>query len=113
MLVCAGLKGLPDAVGEVWPKSVVQTCVVHLVRASFRCAGRQDCDKIAKQITRAVGPVLGGGHVADYIPALAGVDLTRFGFAVADLTARVHGTETGASPSPSSPSPSSSLSPWS
>ncbi|MFJ4866322.1 glutaminase [Streptomyces sp. NPDC088748] len=45
-----------------------------------------------EQITRAVGPLLGGGHVADYIPALAGVDLTRFGFAVADLTARVHGT---------------------
>ncbi len=50
MLVCAGLKSLPDAVGEVWPKSVVQTCVVHLLRASFRCAGRQDCDKIAKAL---------------------------------------------------------------
>lgn len=28
VLVCDGLKGLPDAVGEVWPK----TCVVHLLR---------------------------------------------------------------------------------
>ncbi|MET7684344.1 transposase, partial [Streptomyces sp. NPDC005423] len=35
MLVCDGLKGLPDAVGEVWPRTVVQTCVVHLLRASF------------------------------------------------------------------------------
>ncbi len=50
MLVCDGLKGLPDAVGEVWPKTVVQTCVVHLLRASFRYAGRQDWGKIAKAL---------------------------------------------------------------
>ena len=36
MLVCDGLKGLPEAVEQVWPRTVVQTCVVHLVRASFR-----------------------------------------------------------------------------
>jgi putative transposase len=50
MLVCDGLKGLPDAVGEVWPRTVVQTCVVHLLRASFRYAARQDRDKIAKAL---------------------------------------------------------------
>ncbi|WP_256340514.1 IS256 family transposase [Streptomyces sp. 2231.1] len=50
MLVCDGLKGLPDAVGEVWPQTVVQTCVVRLLRASFRYAGRQDWDKIAKAL---------------------------------------------------------------
>lgn len=48
MLVCDGLKGLPDAVGTVWPKTIVQTCVVHLLRNSFRYAARQDWDKIAK-----------------------------------------------------------------
>lgn len=40
MLVCDGLKGLPAAVCEVWPRTVVQTCVVHLLRASFRYAAR-------------------------------------------------------------------------
>ncbi|MFE4969078.1 IS256 family transposase [Streptomyces sp. NPDC056660] len=50
MLVCDGLKGLPDAVGEVWPRTVVQTCVVHLLRASFRYAARQDWHKIAKSL---------------------------------------------------------------
>ncbi|MGW3625977.1 IS256 family transposase [Streptomyces sp. NPDC000880] len=50
MLVCDGLKGLPDAVGEIWPRTVVQTCVVHLLRASFRYAARQDWDKIAKAL---------------------------------------------------------------
>ncbi|MFG1804757.1 IS256 family transposase [Micromonospora carbonacea] len=27
MLVCDGLKGLPDAVATVWPRTIVQTCV--------------------------------------------------------------------------------------
>ena len=48
MLVCDGLKGLPDAVETVWPRTTVQTCVVHLLRTSFRYAARQDWDKIAK-----------------------------------------------------------------
>ncbi len=29
MLVCDGLKGLPDAVSTVWEKTIVQTCIVH------------------------------------------------------------------------------------
>ncbi|MET8893544.1 IS256 family transposase [Streptomyces albogriseolus] len=48
MLVCDGLKGLPEAVETVWPRTIVQTCVVHLLRNSFRYAARQDWDKIAK-----------------------------------------------------------------
>ncbi|MER5201523.1 IS256 family transposase, partial [Streptomyces sp. NPDC002884] len=32
MLVCDGLKGLPEAVEAVWPRTIVQTCVVHLLR---------------------------------------------------------------------------------
>ena len=27
---------LPDAVGAVWPLAIVQTCVVHLLRNTFR-----------------------------------------------------------------------------
>jgi putative transposase len=50
MVVCDGLKGLPDAIGEVWPQAVVQTCVIHLLRASFRYAGRQHWDAIAKSL---------------------------------------------------------------
>ncbi|MCX4471317.1 IS256 family transposase [Micromonospora sp. NBC_01655] len=50
MLVCDGLKGLPDAVATVWPRTIVQTCVVHLLRNSFRYAARQDWDKIAKAL---------------------------------------------------------------
>jgi putative transposase len=50
MLVCDGLKGLPDAVAAVWPRTIVQTCVVHLLRNSFKYAARQDWDKIAKAL---------------------------------------------------------------
>jgi len=35
-LVCDGLKGLPEVVANVWPQTVVQTCVVHLIRNTFR-----------------------------------------------------------------------------
>jgi putative transposase len=31
-LVCDGLKGLPEVVGNVWPLTTVQTCIIHLIR---------------------------------------------------------------------------------
>src|SRR3989440_6523262 len=48
MVVCDGLKGLPDAIEATWPLAVVQTCIIHLLRNSFRYAGRQHWDGIAK-----------------------------------------------------------------
>lgn len=50
MAVCDGLTGLPDAINTVWPKTVVQTCVVHLLRNSFKYVARQDFDAIAKAL---------------------------------------------------------------
>jgi transposase-like protein len=50
MLVCDGLTGLPDAVAAVWPQTIVQTCVVHLLRNSFRYASRRDWPQIAKDL---------------------------------------------------------------
>ena len=29
LVVCDGLKGLPDSVNTVWPDTLVQTCIVH------------------------------------------------------------------------------------
>src|SRR6266545_7205729 len=42
MLVCDGLTGLPDAVSTVWEKTIVQTCIVHLLRNSFKYASKRD-----------------------------------------------------------------------
>jgi transposase-like protein len=53
MVVCDGLSGLPDAISTVWPQTITQTCVVHLLRNSFRYAGRQHYEAIA----RALRPV--------------------------------------------------------
>jgi putative transposase len=49
-LVCDGLKGLPDAVANVWPQTVVQTCIVHLIRNTFRLAAQQKWDEIKRDI---------------------------------------------------------------
>src|SRR6516165_8304371 len=50
MLVCDGLKGLPDAVNSVWDKTVVQTCIVHLLRNSFKYASKRDWAEVAKDL---------------------------------------------------------------
>jgi transposase-like protein len=50
IVVCDGLTGLPDAVTTVWPRAVVQTCIVHLLRNSFRYASRKDWPAIAKDL---------------------------------------------------------------
>ena len=44
LLVCAGLKGLPEVVGNVWPLTTVQTCIIHLIRGSFRLASKKYWD---------------------------------------------------------------------
>ncbi|MBW3093750.1 IS256 family transposase [Bifidobacterium sp. 82T10] len=49
-LVCDGLKGLPDAVGVVWPLAVVQTCVIHLLRNTFRYASKKDWDALKRDL---------------------------------------------------------------
>ena len=41
ILVCDGLKGLPDAVTAVWELATVQACIIHLVRNTFRYASRR------------------------------------------------------------------------
>ena len=54
---CDGLKGLPEAIEAVWPQAVVQTCVVHLIRASLRYCSYKERKTVAhelKDIYRAV-----------------------------------------------------------
>jgi transposase-like protein len=50
MLVADGIKGMSEAVESVWPRTVVQTCIVHLLRNSFRYASRADWEKVAKAL---------------------------------------------------------------
>ena len=50
IVVCDGLKGLPDSINTTWPQAIVQTCVLHLIRGTFRLAGRHDWDPMAKSL---------------------------------------------------------------
>ncbi|WP_203914987.1 IS256 family transposase [Rhizocola hellebori] len=50
MLVCDGLKGLPEVVAQVWPQTVVQQCIIHLLRNTFRYATKKDWAQIARDI---------------------------------------------------------------
>lgn len=50
IVVCDGLKGLPDAIANVWPAAITQTCVIHLLRNSFRYASKRDWAAIAKDL---------------------------------------------------------------
>ena len=49
-LVCDGLKGLPEVVGNVWPLTTVQTCIIHLIRNTFRLASKRDWDGLKRDL---------------------------------------------------------------
>ncbi|WP_229397531.1 IS256 family transposase [Micromonospora okii] len=49
-LVCDGLKGLPEVVTNVWPRTVVQTCIIHLIRNTFRLTSRRYWDELKRDI---------------------------------------------------------------
>lgn len=49
-LICDGLKGLPDVVENVWPNTIVQTCVLHLIRNSFRLTSRKHIDALKRDL---------------------------------------------------------------
>jgi transposase-like protein len=49
-VVCDGLKGLPDVVSNVWPQAIVQTCIIHLIRNTFRLTSRKYWDEIKRDI---------------------------------------------------------------
>ena len=47
IVCCDGLTGLPEAIEATWPQATVQTCVVHLIRASMRFVSYGDRKKVA------------------------------------------------------------------
>jgi putative transposase len=51
--VVDGLKGFPEAINAVFPRTVVQTCIVHLIRHSMGFASWKDRKSVA-QALRAV-----------------------------------------------------------
>ena len=49
-VVCDGLKGLPEVVSNVWPQAIVQTCIIHLIRNTFRLTSRRYWDELKRDV---------------------------------------------------------------
>ena len=56
--VVDGLKGFPEAIAAVFPPTIVQTCIVHLIRNSMDFVARRD----RRARRRTPGRRLGGGR---------------------------------------------------
>lgn len=50
IVVCDGLKGLPESITTTWEFAVVQTCIIHLIRNTFKFASRKYWDQIARDL---------------------------------------------------------------
>jgi transposase-like protein len=50
MVVCDGLRGLPESITTTWSFAQVQTCILHLIRNTFRYASKADWEKLAKDL---------------------------------------------------------------
>lgn len=69
VVVCDGLKGLPEAVETVWPHAWVQTCVVHLMRNSLALCSYKDRKHVAaalKAIYRAADEHTAAAALEDF-----------------------------------------------
>jgi transposase-like protein len=54
-VVCDGLKGLPDSVEAIFPQATVQTCIIHLIRNTFRYASKKYWGQIAGDLKPIYG----------------------------------------------------------
>ena len=70
LIACVdGLKGFPDAIEATFPQTWVQTCIVHLIRASLRYVNYRDRKKVAS----ALRPIYTAANADDAL-----VELERF-----------------------------------
>lgn len=49
---CDGLTGFEDAITSSFPRTVVQRCVVHLIRNALRPVARRDAGEVAKELRK-------------------------------------------------------------
>ena len=51
LIACVdGLKGFPEAIEALFPRTTVQTCIVHLIRHSLRYVPRRQYDAVVKDL---------------------------------------------------------------
>ena len=69
---CDGLGGLPEAIQVTWPRAIVQTCVIHLIRASMRYVSHDDRKKVATAL-RPICTAVNEAAAKDALEQLRGV----------------------------------------
>jgi putative transposase len=52
---CDGLTGFPQAIETAFPKAIVQTCIVHMIRAALRYVSYTDRREVVKSIKAIYG----------------------------------------------------------
>ena len=52
ILICCvdGLKGFPEAIEAIFPRTTVQTCIVHLLRHSLKYVPRREREQVARDL---------------------------------------------------------------
>jgi putative transposase len=52
ILICCvdGLTGFPEAIEAIFPKTTVQTCLVHLIRSSLKYVPRREREQVARDL---------------------------------------------------------------
>jgi putative transposase len=51
LIACVdGLTGFPDAIEAIFPKTTVQTCIVHLLRSSLKYVPRREREQVARDL---------------------------------------------------------------
>nr|WP_221247412.1 IS256 family transposase [Gordonia humi] len=76
IVCCDGLTGFAEAVEATWPQATVQTCVVHLIRASMRFVSYTD----RKAVVRLLKPIYQASTeqaAADALDAFEDSDMGR------------------------------------
>lgn len=87
IVCCDGLPGLPEAIAATWPRAIVQTCVVHLIRSSMRYASWRDRKAIAAMLRPIyTAATVEAAEIA--LDAFADTDLGRRHPAVVDVWRR-------------------------
>ena len=81
IVCCDGLSGFPEAIEATWPQATVQTCVVHLIRASMRFVSYKD--------RRQVAPALKAIYTA---PTVEAAETALLEFETSDLGQRYPAT---------------------
>jgi len=63
---CDGLKGFPEAIEAVFPQTIVQTCIVHMIRSSLRLVAWGN----RRQLAQGLKPVYQAATADDALEAL-------------------------------------------